>query len=340
MRVKRIEKMKTTLNPYEAILFNRKESIQYYFNINVFDGVAVITNSMIYLVSKYCAFIREGKVICTNDVHEKVKEIMVACGIQKVYLDEGRIPHGLVKVLYNMDILIDVYRDEQLHKLAEDFDCLFINSVFLKKIIQCVLDEIKSGDLIRNICGRYKSVAFRYDIQDCFISIMPVKNNDKIAMQLIDPDIVYLFDCGIKYMGIYSDYTCTFKIHDYTKIELDCINLVKTLQEQISKNIKIGMSTKELLGDAKNKWNIPEYYEMSDGFGHSVGTEIHEPFSLYALDDFVFFDNMIFTIEPQVMRVVDNESQTYRIESTYTLHNGIVDNPFSTIPYINVLKKE
>ena len=246
MREQCIERVRMTLDPHEAILLNRRESIQYYFNIDLVDGIIVITKSTTYLVSKYYFFIKGSEVICTNRISEKVKEIMVTCEIRKVYLDERQISYGLVKDLSSMQILIDDYRDEQLKKLSEDFDCLFVNSVLLKNIIESTLKEIKSGDLIRKICQKYKSTAFLYDIQDCFISITPVKNNDEIAIQLIDPDIVYLFDCGIKYMGIYSDYTCTFKIHDYTNAELDCINVVKTLQDLISKDIKIGMGTKKL----------------------------------------------------------------------------------------------
>ena len=340
MRKIHIEQRQQKLQPNEAILFSRKESAQYFFNLDMFNGIILVSKEKIFIIGKYYADVKDVVVICTNNIIEELGVLIKTYKIHKIYLDEFYVPYGIVQRISQQGLIIDKYNDDQLCKYAEDFECILINATILKKVMHDVLNEIRSEDLIRDIHKSFKSAAYKYDIQDCFISINPVTNESSKVLYRIDPNTVYMLDCGIKYMGLYSDFTCTFKINEYTCRELECVHVVEALQKRISECIQIGVGTKELFSAIQKECILPDYYELSYGFGHSVGTEVHESFSLYALEDFRFADNMIFTIEPQVRCIVNNVIQTYRIESTYTLHNGTVKNAFFEFPYINVLKKE
>jgi len=302
--------------------------------------MVIISKDKVYLVSKYRSAVQDCEVVCTNNYDNTVAEILGTTGISKVYLDQHYIQYSLIKKIFEEGIEIEKYQDQQLKKTDADFDCLSINAILLNNIINRLLPLITAGESIKDIIRKFKSLAYSFDIQDCFVSIEPVSVSNKSSKKKIDPDMIYLLDCGIKFFGIYSDYTCTFKIHKYTKIELDCINSLIDLQHKISEEIHVGTNTKALFSNILKNWNGSNKYTLAEGFGHSVGTEIHEPFSLYSNEDLCFFDDMIFTIEPQISFIISNKMHVLRIESTFTLHHGEVKNPFLKIPYINVLEKE
>ncbi|MFQ9510213.1 MAG: M24 family metallopeptidase, partial [Lachnospiraceae bacterium] len=162
----------------------------------------------------------------------------------------------------------------------------------------------------------------------------------------VSSDCLFLFDFGIKYRGLFSDCTITLKFSKYTKEEIYRIKKLEALQCKIAQNISAGKTVHNILKEVVSDLCLSDGEQISRGFGHSVGAEIHENFSFVKGYKGQFKDKMIFTIEPEIIiKQNGNENnpriqnryikKIYRIEYTYALLDGNVINFFSNIPIIN-----
>lgn len=336
MRKKYIRVMQEKLNDDECIIINKCCNIQYFYNIELVEGLLLITNKTVYLISKYYVSCDSVEMICTNEISISVKKILIDNDIMYLHYDENYTYSSILKSIPSSCMCINDYSEEYILKNIEDFECLQINSIILKKVIHTVIDSIYVGKEIANICREYKSIAYSYEIQDCFISIMPARMDMANNEPFVKEGLIYLLDCGIKYRGIFSDFACTFKAGEYTEEEMLCLNCITAIQEKISKEIRAGVGTKQVIDKVLSVVILPENAKISNGFGHSVGIEIHEKFSLYAKKDFCFLQNMIFTIEPTL---IYKDLSMFRLESTYMLRGDNVENPFVDIPYINIIER-
>ena len=108
-----------------------------------------------------------------------------------------------------------------------------------------------------------------------------------------------LIDFGVKYKGYCSDITRMVFIGRPSEKEQKIYDLVRKVQENAIKNIKVGIEGAKLFSAAKE--DLGKYGEnFIHGLGHGIGVEIHEAPNLSDLSKDVLKKNMIFTIEPGI----------------------------------------
>jgi Xaa-Pro aminopeptidase len=148
-----------------------------------------------------------------------------------------------------------------------------------------------------------------------FTPIVASAKNSSIVHHYPDSKIrkgFLLLDYGAKINGYCSDMSRTIYVGKPNNKEKEIYDKVLFVQEELIKNLKIGIKCSLLYENAK--YLLKPYDELfTHGLGHGVGLDIHELPSLHPLSDDKIEENQIITIEPGIYF---NEKFGIRIEDS------------------------
>ena len=115
----------------------------------------------------------------------------------------------------------------------------------------------------------------------------------------IQQNDIITIDMGCKYNGYCSDMTRTFFVGSIPEEVKPVYDLVLKNQVQTAKDMKEGISTRQLTKMVENDFKLNNY-TLIHGLGHGVGLEIHEkPYVSYNADT-QLKENMVITNEPGI----------------------------------------
>ena len=150
---------------------------------------------------------------------------------------------------------------------------------------------------------------------------------------------IYSIDCGISVNGYYSDLTRMFCFQTSDVIFDEACLFLQNLQSITANIIREGMFVKDLFIALNRKyWGNPLFKNVRNGFGHGIGKQLHEGFSICSNQKWTFENGITFTLEP----ILNVNGVDFRIENMYALRNGKVDriNTSLTNNIIVINKKE
>ncbi|MBA2847101.1 Xaa-Pro dipeptidase [Methanococcus maripaludis] len=112
---------------------------------------------------------------------------------------------------------------------------------------------------------------------------------------------ILLMDIGALYEGYCSDITRTVILNENIKNYSEIYNVVNSVKNEAERNLKAGISVKELdLIAREHMGEFKDYFIHS--LGHGVGVEIHEnpAISSKIKEDVILKEGMVVTIEPGI----------------------------------------
>jgi Xaa-Pro dipeptidase len=112
---------------------------------------------------------------------------------------------------------------------------------------------------------------------------------------------ILLMDIGALYEGYCSDITRTVILNENIKNYSEIYNVVNSVKNEAERNLKAGISVKELdLIAREHMGEFKDYFIHS--LGHGVGVEIHEnpAISSKIKENVILKEGMVVTIEPGI----------------------------------------
>jgi len=130
---------------------------------------------------------------------------------------------------------------------------------------------------------------------------------------------IFSIDCGISFMGYFSDITRLFSYGVPCPEIMNCLQYLMELQVSTSKIIREHMHIKDMFITLYRKhYRDPLFKYIKNGFGHGIGENVHEAYSLTSNQTWSFMNSYCFTIEP----ILRYNSIELRIENMYEIING------------------
>lgn len=321
MRANFIKEIQKKIESTYAYLINDEPIVEYILDIKnvkvlliLKDKVYIITNSILYNINF-------GQVISTNNITNEIKTIIINNNIKNIYSDYNNLSVLMFNDFSTNTNIID-RKIDTIIKMDIDNDIMKINAIILSNIIKEFLNKISSKKTFLESKNIFQQIAFKYNISDYFFSCS--KSNKVFnSSDNLGKESILFFDCGIKYKGLYSDFTFAVKFSEFSKEEIEFLNDLENIMLFLSAKISNITSPSEIIKKLK-EINIKneKYKYLESGFGHSVGVHVHENYSICNTEQKCFNNNLIFTLEPLFIIQSKNSLIKYRLESTY----GYFDN--------------
>lgn len=318
MRKSVIKLIQTNISNDEAVLILNTEYLEYLELRKDLKVLLILKHKFFYLTN---SFSNDEKYIigCANFI-VKIDEILKANNIGKVKADYNYLPVQYYYLL-NDKYLIENYIINYELKINNDLFVMLVNATILKKVIIELLSFVDVSKTYKVIEQQFKFIISKYDCEDFHFSITSNNNltNKFENFNFID---IYYIDCGIKYQGLYSDFTIAIKFSNFSIEEKNCFKLIGELFDFIKNKENIIDYTSNALYNEIENITRRKGYKLSQGIGHGVGIKIHESVSISSLSNSGIKDKTFLAIEP--MLYLNNK--TYRLEKTLGLfENKIID---------------
>lgn len=306
MRNNIIKEIQKELNILEVNIIFSKNYIRYIINLE--DVYCLFISKRDYIIFGNISDddFNNIKGCSRNDLFKNINNELFKLRITDIYCDFKHLPTDIYLNLKKDYIIKNKLDSEKL--LIGDRDFVKINKTICFDCIDRVISEINMSNFrVYNAILNFKKNSNYYNIDDVFLSISSNSNclnlNDKFNY-----DDIYMFDFGLCYQGIYTDFTICKKFSKYTideKIHLkNLIDINKYIRTSI-----MNLSPMEIHEHLSNNYNI------SLGLGHSIGFTRHGNYSLNFKEDKKLSKNTFFTIEPILK--YNNNNFNLRIESIY-----------------------
>ncbi|MDE6886516.1 MAG: M24 family metallopeptidase [Helicobacteraceae bacterium] len=236
--------------------------------------------------------------------------------------------HQKKRILKTKQEIELIAKSQELNKKAFKKFAKYLNKMALEKQPLDKLDEL----FLHFKARRFLEYSGKYSIS--FNPILALNANAAKphalpTKEILKKDDLVLFDAGIKYKGYCSDMTRigffgeTFnfdKSQRFPKKIQKIYDIVLKAQENAIKNIRVGMSAKEVDNLTRNVIQKAGYGKFfTHSTGHGVGLDIHELPRISPNSETIIEDNMVFSIEPGIY--LPNEFGI-RIEDLVVIQNG------------------
>ncbi|MCS7233856.1 MAG: Xaa-Pro peptidase family protein [Synergistetes bacterium] len=147
------------------------------------------------------------------------------------------------------------------------------------------------------------------------------KPHSRPSLKTLNVGDCIICDYGVTYDGYNVDVTRTLLLGKVPTKLMEIYKLVKEVQEEVLRSIKVGMEAKKLYElSLKLLGSWKEFFKHS--LGHGVGLEIHEMPKLSLNSEEVLEEGMVITIEPGVYL---RGEFGIRIEDTIVIRKGAVE---------------
>lgn len=284
-----------------------------------------------------------SKIIITNNLIKKAKDILVKSKIKKIVFDPNDFSHFTFTMLSN-NLKITFKQQPNFSKqkriIKNDYEIKLIKKAMKKARIG--FDKFqeylysdgfgKSEKYLSYMAETFVTNYKKYDLS--FESIIAINENSAKphatpSSKIYNENDLLLFDGGIKYKRYCSDRTVTFgnsleissimqREQKFSKKKYQKIyDIVLKAQETTIEKARVGMKGSQIdaIGrDIITKAGYGEYFVHSTG--HGVGLDIHEYPNISTKSDIIIEENMIFTVEPGIY--LPNEFGV-RIEDTLVM---------------------
>lgn len=316
---------------------NRMDKLFQYMRKNKIDIIylrnqAVIRNQFIELTDVYDILVLRNKVYYRNkvvdlyyidrddvqhtnwniqDVVQHIDVSVIGVMFETSYIDDigvfsrlGNYYYFDVSSFFGHSLFIK--NDEELFKLHCS---AIITEKIIKKILSNPVACVNEKNCIKNMfleeCGRIGAEKNHVNIS----RITSAKSSRPI----------YSIDCGVALDGFYSDITRLFTYNEPDKQINEAYCFLFELQDATAKIIREGMFIKDLFLILNRKYHSNSMFrKIQNGFGHGIGKDIHEGYSLRSDQRWAFENGLSFTLEP----ILSLENVELRIENMYALMNG------------------
>ncbi|MDD3601333.1 MAG: M24 family metallopeptidase [Defluviitoga tunisiensis] len=289
MRIDKILRIQRNLKQKQAYICFDKAYIEYILNVSDAHSLLITCYShQAYINStlKEKYFVPTGY----NDVANNIISYCRNHKITTIFSDFTQIPFSIYKELKKARLNVTDVRDVfTINKV--DLDLMKINLIILEQCLQDFMEYFTPGMKIRALVKRFRSMAFEYEVSDAFISITYDTNSTVKLDYIIEEDVMYMIDCGLKYKGCYSDITILKKIGDYAKEEIEIIEQLNTVSENIRKLLLI-------LPPNQIYKKISSKFLLESGMGHTIDVHKHGNYSICSTENTLLPNNVFFTLEP------------------------------------------
>ena len=330
-------------NSKSCMLLTDRKTRRYFSNIDVDEGVMLITDKKYYLADARSFYAVKDKLSSTDiiavkyDGIESIKSILKSERVKTLLVDYQKTTVAELEEYKkfklkikdcsaNIKSLRSVKTQTEIQKISRA--CEIVEKAFYK-----TLKEIKLGVTEKYLAEFIKDAMIELGAEDIsFDTIVAFGSNSAVPHhQTSDAKLkenqVVLIDVGCIVDGYCSDLTRTVFFGKPSD------EFVKNYQAVLDANLTAieNISDKTITCDAdafaRNKlkdYGLDGYFTHS--LGHSLGLDIHEYPSLSPKTKDVLTDGMVFTIEPGVY--LDGK-YGIRIEDTVVLENGKVKRLFT-----------
>jgi len=201
-----------------------------------------------------------------------------------------------------------IRNDEEVFKLHCSAS---ITEKIIKKIFSKPISFVSDNNCIKNMfleeCGKVGAEKTHFMISQITSSKAPTP--------------IYSIDCGVAFDGFYSDITRLFCYNEPDRQVNEAYCFLLELQDTTAKIIREGIYIKDLFLTLNRKYRSNSMFKkIQNGFGHGIGRNIHEGYSLRSDQRWVFENGLSFTLEP----ILSLDYIELRIENMYALMDGQV----------------
>lgn len=305
MRISIIKCFQSELNLDDAILILDKAYISYIVNLDNIEAIIILKSDYVLLGNTSLGSKSNIKGTPYNRIGSEIRKFLKQKNIKHIYCNFNYTP---VSIYMNLKYEYEIYDINTIIKDKEtDRDVMIINTDIVNYIIRETIEGIKINDTtIYDSIRKFKHLAYSFDITDCSISISDSKNIVNLNKGY-NVDNIYYFDVGIKYQGLYSDYTFCKKFSDYNVEEIKIFEKYISLHDYIINNISNktpGLIYKE----------VNQNYNIEIGFGHVIHFRKHDNYSLNHQQEKFIPKDSVFTVEPILYYESDSRM---RLETMY-----------------------
>lgn len=198
--------------------------------------------------------------------------------------------------------------EEELFKLHCS---AYLTEKIICRILNRSVNKLYSENYITNLfleeCGKI-------GVKDTHINV--TRQN---SLNCLTP--IYSIDCGISYLGFFSDITRMF-CYDVLDEEIkEGVRFLTELQNVTVNMIRENMHIKDLFITLNKRYRYNYMFKrVQNGFGHGIGKRIHEGYSLCSNQKWTFQNGYSFTLEP----ILTFDNVELRIENMYEMKGGQV----------------
>jgi Xaa-Pro aminopeptidase len=210
-------------------------------------------------------------------------------------------------------VFIDVECEvKRLLSIKSELDLFMLRccALLTERVLENTVDHTYRSNHIKEIENVYHEISGRIGFPDSKICIT------QISQSLLS------MDCSLHFYGYYSDITRLVQIGEISQGIDKYYEFLLKVHDTTVHSIYEGMHIKDLFIKLNRKFlTDPLFRQIMNGFGHGIGYDIHENYSLYSRDNWRFQEGMTFTIEP----ILKCEYGDLRIENMYALRNNKIE---------------
>ncbi len=326
---------------------------RYFSEVDLDEGILVLTSSPAYFIDERYYYAVEGKVkksgikpILYKNLTD-VKQFLVEQNIQKLLVDYDHTTLTQNQIYidtFNLPIF-DCSKQIKECRIIKDNDeiknikkaCKITQQAFYEvlNLVREGITEIQLKDALEKRMIELGAEGTSFDTIVAFSKNSAVPHHQTSNMRLKKNSPI-LVDMGCKVNGYASDFTRTVFFGEPSEEFVTCYNQVKTAHLCGLKKIKSNMTGKEADGisrDYLKRQGVEEFFTHS--LGHGVGLDIHENPYLNTRSNEVLKDGMVFSVEPGLYY---KNKFGVRIEDTVMLKNGTTHTFYTDEKELIVLK--
>ncbi|MGM0409285.1 MAG: aminopeptidase P family protein [Bacillota bacterium] len=319
---KRIKKMRDLMENenINALLISKDVNRFYLSGFTGSSGLILFTPKDNYFITDFRYTEQAGaqtegyKILEVNrNIPEKINEILKEDNVEELAFESTSVSYDKFKEydkkFENTNLVATKELVKKLRIIKEEKEIEKIKKAveITDKAFDHILDFIEEGKTEREIAleleyfmkknGGQRN-AFDFIVASGKRSSMPhgVASNKKVE----NGDFITM-DFGTFYEGYCSDMTRTVVLGEVSEKQKEIYNIVLKAQREVIKNVKAGMTGKEMDSIARDIIEEAGYKDnFGHGLGHGIGVEVHEsPRASYTSDD-ELKEGMLVTDEPGI----------------------------------------
>lgn len=321
MNPERVERVRSIMekNNLDACLVKGMENIYYLTGFHGSEGMVLVTGSDVVLMTdfRYITYaqevVRGARIIDFRDRKKTIPTVFAEYKIKNVGFDSAHVS------VSDYGVWQDILRDCEFFPLTDDIEGIRrckepaeINAIqnaidVATEAFVDIVGKLSPGMTEREIARELDYAMMCHGAEKPSFETI-VASGPRAALPHAFPSDreirageTIIFDFGAQVEGYCSDETCTVIMGTIDEKMSEIFSLVNSAKNLAIRRILPGMKIKDLDGLVRSMIADAGYGEyFRHGTGHGVGIAVHEAPSINGVNDGIFEENMVVTIEPGI----------------------------------------
>ncbi|MFI4910521.1 MAG: M24 family metallopeptidase [Sedimentisphaeraceae bacterium JB056] len=314
-RVRNIRK-KIKAEGFDAVLLTSKENVTYTTGFSGDDSWVLLNNRKVWLITD-SRYIEQAQIECdctiinrSGAMDKEIAKIAAKNKSIKKIATEGSLKVALYNTLdeelkVKFEPVTNIIGNLRQYKDDYEIACIKKAASIAKKVLKDAFAQIRAGISESEFAGLIEFEMRKRAVVPAFETIVAFGANGSRPHHIpgkgkLRKNDTILIDYGVKYKGYCCDITRCFTVGKPSKDYIEAYNCVLEAQAAAIKAVKAGakmsdvdISAREVIDDA----GLPDF---GHGTGHGFGLYIHEPPTIYKLNETLLEAGQVITIEPGV----------------------------------------